>query len=151
MMESRLSHAKVVTYLGTILVIPWELLITAGFTLSFRTHESFWTWAFVWSGFLLNIPAILLSKFRPALGASWVLVNVATSMTIGLVFEWRSYIENASDNKTFSGFVSVFHGLGSSILLFWFAPMAFAFAMLIALLVPHRSHKTASSEIKPIS
>ena len=99
-----------------------------------RGHESIWVWAFVLFAFLLNIPAVLLSWFMPRQGALWILANTAISMAIGATFQWKSYLDNPHSSAGFiSSLLTIFAGLIVEIALLWFAPLAFAFGILIIL------------------
>jgi hypothetical protein len=130
-----LKQTRLVSLMGALLVIPWECFCIFGFTFTFRSHEPFWTWAFVWFAFVLNIPAVLVSFIKPRLAAYWILANMAISMAIGIGFEWKSYLENPGSSKNLiSSLLDEFAGLTGTIVFFWFAPAAFAFAMLTILL-----------------
>jgi hypothetical protein len=120
--------------MGTFLVIPWEFFLTFGFIFTLTGHEPFWIWAFVLFAFLLNIPAVLLSWFMPRQGALWILANAAISMAIGAGFQWKNYLNNPDSSASFiSSLLTLFAGLVVEIALLWFAPLAFAFGILIIL------------------
>ena len=116
--------------MGALLVVPWECFLTFGFTFTMGGHESIWVWAFILFAFLLNIPAVLLSWFMPRQGALWVLANTAISMAIGAGSQWRNYLHNPDSSGSL---LTLFAGLVTEIALLWFAPLAFAFGILIIL------------------
>jgi hypothetical protein len=120
--------------MGTLLVVPWECFLTFGFTFTMAGHESLWIWTFVLFAFLLNIPAVLLSWFMPRQGALWILANTAISMAIGAGFQWKNYLHNPDSSASFiSTLLTLFARLVAEIALLWFAPLAFAFGILIIL------------------
>lgn len=147
----RWNQLKLATLMGTLLVVPWECFLTFGFTFTMRAHESLWVWAFILFAFLLNIPAVLLSWFRPKQGALWILANAAISMAIGPGFQWKSYLDNPHSSASFiSSWLTVFAGLIAEIVLLWFAPLAFAFGILMILSSPElESGQMANPETNP--
>jgi hypothetical protein len=128
------NQLKLAILVGMLLVIPWECFLTFGFTFAMKGHESLWIWAFVLFAFLLNIPAVLLSWFMPKQGALWILANTAISMAIGAGFQWKNYLDNPNSSASFiSSLLTLFAGLAVEIALLWFAPLAFAFGILLIL------------------
>jgi hypothetical protein len=80
---NRGSLPKLLSLLGTVVVIPWELM--SDFVLSFLAQggeRTLWTVAFFWFAFRLNIAAILISWVKPRFAAWWILVNIVVSMAI---------------------------------------------------------------------
>jgi drug/metabolite transporter (DMT)-like permease len=147
----RWNQPKLALLMGTLLVVPWECFLTFGFTFTMRAHESLWVWAFVLFAFLLNIPAVLLSWFLPRQAALWILANTAISMAIGAGFQWKSYLDNPHSSASFiSSLLTLFAGLVGEIVLLWFAPLAFAFGILIVLNSSElESGQMASPETNP--
>jgi hypothetical protein len=145
-MRFRLGSNKTIALLGSLLVIPWELFLFFGFTVSGISHEWSWTWAFILFAFLLNIPAVLLSWFKPKWSAYWVLANIAVSMAIGVGFQLQGYRENPHSTEGLaSTLLNLFAGGVVSIVLLWFAPAVFAFGTLIVI----HSEQIESPQLKP--
>jgi hypothetical protein len=145
-MRFRLGQNKTFALLGCLLVIPWELFLIFGFTFSLAGRESLWTWAFILFAFLLNIPAVLLSWFKPKWSAYWLLANIAVSMAIGAGFQLQGYRENPHSTESLaSTLLNLFAGGIVSIVLLWFAPAIFAFGTLIVI----HSEQIESSQLKP--
>jgi hypothetical protein len=147
-MRFSLGSNKTIALLGSLLVIPWELFLVFGFTFSLNGHESSWTWAFILFAFLLNIPAVLLSWFKPKWSAYWVLANIAVSMAIGAGFQLQGYRENPHSTESLaSTLLNLFAGGIASIVLLWFAPAIFAFGTLIVI----HSEQLESQRFEPAS
>jgi hypothetical protein len=77
-------------------IIPLQLFLAFGFTFTAAKNISAWHWAFVWSTFLLNIPALILTWFFPRSGSYWVLGNTIISLAIASGFLWNSHFEAKS-------------------------------------------------------
>jgi hypothetical protein len=66
------------------------------FTFAFRSSESLWAWGFDIAAFWVQIPAVLLSFFKPRLAALAMLTGVGASMLMALGFEIKnSYAPDA--------------------------------------------------------
>ncbi|MGZ4867938.1 MAG: hypothetical protein ACXV7C_11980 [Candidatus Angelobacter sp.] len=141
-----MSQTKTVSLMGSFVVIPWDLFMTFGFTFSFRAHESFWAWAFVWLAFLLNVPAVIISFFFPRLGTYWVLVNTALSMALGIGYEMNSYIgsRHAAEPPAM-GFGGALATMFTTAVFLWGPPLVFAAGMLIVLKTAHLQQVSSST------
>lgn len=78
--------ARLVTAIGLLLLTPWQLLLAMGVTFTFREHESAWAWLFVWTAFLLDIPALLVGLIHPKVGTVWLALNTVASAVQAAVF-----------------------------------------------------------------
>lgn len=121
-----------VSLAGTLLVIPWELFMAFGFSFTFRAHEPFLAWLFLWFTFLLNIPAILSSWVWPRAGAYWLLANVTVSLATGLGFELMSFVQRtpgapSAASEFFNGIL----GLIYAAVFFWGPPVVVAGGLLL--------------------
>jgi hypothetical protein len=119
-----MSQMKVVSLIGTVLVIPWEGILA--FFWSVRGDTTPAAWLFLSFGILLNSAALLCSWFKPRLSAYWVFLNIAIGISILVCREWRNLVEptvNLSDQLV---------GILSNAALCFFLPLIFAVAMLTA-------------------
>lgn len=73
---------KTWSVLGTLLLIPWDLLMGLGYTFSFRDNQPVLDQVFVWTTFWLTVPAVLISWLLPKLSGCWILVNTGISISI---------------------------------------------------------------------
>jgi hypothetical protein len=117
---------------GTLLIVPWELFMTFGFTFTFRAHEPLLTWLFVWFTFVLNIPAVLCSWFWPRVAAFWLMGNVTVSLLISISQEVLSYMHSAprepwSAGTVFTGILGIIY----SAVFFWGPPLLVAAGLLL--------------------
>ena len=117
---------------GTLLVVPWELFMTFGFTFTFRAHEPMLTWLFVWFTFLLNIPAVICSWLWPRVAAFWLIANVMVSLLISIAQETLSYMHSSqgepwSPGAVFSGILAIIY----SAVFFWGPPLLIAAGLLL--------------------
>ena len=78
----RWTLPRILSLLGTVIVIPWELLSDFVISLVGQGHNTTWNVALMWFAFRLNIAAVLLSWIKPRLAAWWILINIAVSMSI---------------------------------------------------------------------
>ena len=108
----------VVSLAGTLLVVPWELFMTFGFTFSFREHEGLLAWLFVWFTFVLNIPAVLCSWVWPRVAGWWLVANVTISVLVGALYavlQMRSAPPQApTASQLVSGIFQIIYPLCSS-------------------------------------
>lgn len=83
---------KIILWGGTLLLIPWVVLVAFGITFSFTTHESWLLWTFVIINFLATVPAVVISWRAPRWGSFWILGNTLGSIFIaGLMINGRSW------------------------------------------------------------
>jgi hypothetical protein len=84
---------KTWSLLGTLLLIPCDLLMGFGYTFSFRTNEPVLEQVFVWTTFWLTVPAVLISWLLPKLSGCWILVNTGISISVVAYQRIIEYIE----------------------------------------------------------
>ena len=127
----------VVSLAGTLLVVPWELFMTFGFTFSFREHEGLLAWLFVWFTFVLNIPAVLCSWVWPRVAGWWLVANVTISLVTAIVYTLL-HIRSAplsmpEASELFSGMFQIIY----TALFFWAPPLLIAGGLLFMPLFTH--------------
>lgn len=131
-MKPERKSQLIVSLGGSVLVVPWELFMTFGFTFTFRAHEPLLTWLFVWFTFLLNIPAVLCSWLWPRVAAFWLLGNVTVSLLIGISQGVLSYMHSTPREPWLPG--TVFSGIFAMIysaVFFWGSPLLVAAGLLL--------------------
>jgi hypothetical protein len=130
---NRGSLPKLLSLLGTVVVIPWELM--SDFVLSFLAQggeRTLWTVAFFWFAFRLNIAAILISWVKPRFAAWWILVNIVVSMAITIFWFSPSWGVAGRHFGTLNPFKETLE-LVYSVALVLITPTVFAVGMLIVL------------------
>ncbi|HMD21783.1 MAG TPA: hypothetical protein VKH40_15770 [Alloacidobacterium sp.] len=100
------------------------------FTFSFRSSESLWAWGFDIAAFWVQIPAVLLSFFKPRLAALAMLTGVGTSMLMGLGFEIKNSYAPDAHHLTGTEWAKVFPIVVKECALFWSLPILFAILLL---------------------
>ncbi len=127
-----MSQMKVVSLIGTVLVIPWEGILAILWSLGW-TNTTPEAHVFLWFGIWLNGAAVVCSWFKPRLRAYWVFLNIAIGISILVHRDWHNLVEPTVDlgDQLIGVFLDAF---------FWlFVPLVFAAAMLTAI---------ASSKVK---
>jgi hypothetical protein len=122
-----------ISALGSIVILPWGVFLGAMFTFAFRADESLWAWAFDVITFWCQIPAILLSFFRPRFAAYWMLLNAAVSLLIGVGFQISSARAPDAGHLSVAEFLSDLLPLSKLIVAFWAPTIAFALLLLWAI------------------
>jgi hypothetical protein len=131
-MKPERKSLLIVSLGGTLLVVPWELLMTFGFTFTFRAHEPVLTLLFVWFTFLLNIPAVACSWLWPRAAAFWLVGNVVVSVLMSVSQEVLSYMHSAPGEPRSPG--TVFTGIFAMIytaIFFYGPPLLVAAGLLL--------------------
>lgn len=132
--EPFVGSRRRLTLLAACTIIPLQILLMFGFTFTSPKNISSWLWAFVWFTFILNIPAILISWSLPKLGAYWVLLNTAVSVSIAAGFLLHRYVEGRNFGDGLLTALGVLAARAFIMALFLWAPqLAFAGAMLYRL------------------
>jgi hypothetical protein len=117
----------VVSTVGALLIVPWGLFFGVMFTFAFGANESAWAWGFDIVSFWFQIPAVIVSFFRPRIAAWWMLANVLASVLMGMWFE----IHDAS-HLVVSEWISTLLPLLKTCIWFWGLPTLFAVLLLMA-------------------
>lgn len=87
-------HSLAVSIVALFTLIPVDLFLAFGFTFSFTGDEPFfWGWAFVWTAFFLDAPAVLISFFAPKIGAWFLSFNAVASFLMSFIFLAKNAIE----------------------------------------------------------
>jgi hypothetical protein len=120
-----------VSAVGTLLIVPWGLVLGAMFTFAFRAGESRWAWGFDIVSFWLQIPAIIVSFFRPRIAAWWMLANVSASVLMGMWFEIQSFYNPDARHLVVSEWISTLLPLLKTCMWFWGLPTLFAVLLLV--------------------
>jgi hypothetical protein len=120
----------VVSLAGTLLVVPWELFMTFGFTFTFRAHEPFLAWIFVCFTFLLNVPAVLCSWFWPRVAGWWLVGNVTISVVTAIVYTLLPIRSSPLSMPKAAELVSGIFQIIYTALFFWGPPLLIAGGLL---------------------
>ena len=131
-MKLRRRHVQLlVSSVGTLLILPWGVFLGAMFTFAFRSDESLWAWAFDIISFWFQIPAILLSFFKPRLASWWMIANVAVSISMGVIFEVRNSYSPGARHLSAVEWLADLLMLWKNILAFWGLPTLVAVLLVI--------------------
>lgn len=116
-----------VNALAFMILVPWQVLLSAGVTFAASSRDGWPFWLFVLSACLLDVPAIILGFFKPVSGFAWFLLNTATTCVIIVEF----YERNGA---------GIYVALGSSYAI-WAPKAIYIAGMAIAFIVQHRLNK----------
>src|SRR5215831_11065970 len=87
------TRLRTVSFLGTVVLIPWDLFMAFGYTFSFPSNPPIVEKLFVWITFYMTVPAVLISWRFPKLGAYWILLDTAISVLIVAAQRLIWYVE----------------------------------------------------------
>ena len=120
----------IVSVIGLIIILPLDTFLGAMFVFSLSARDSLWVVAFDLIAFWSQIPGIIVSFFKPRLGAGWMLVNIGISVVIGIISEVNSAYAPDALHLTISGWIKDVPVMLKEATFFWGIPMIFALLLL---------------------
>jgi hypothetical protein len=129
---------------GTLLLIPWDLFWSFGFTFTSLGNVSRSDWAFLWFTFYLTVPVVLVSWIFPRLGAYWMLANTTVSMMLVAFREIAWYIHYRRNPYPLTSplLLAVLLELFWYFIFFWLFKLIFAGAILFVRQQERIQHET---------
>lgn len=133
-----------VSAIGAVLIIPLELFLGVMFTFPFTGNESAWAWIFDFISFWTQIIGIIMSFFKPRIAAAWMLLCLASSVSIGIIFELKMSYSGNTFHPSASQWLKFAPSLLRTAAIFWGIPLLFA--LLLARKPPsfNRAHSDVS-------